>query len=233
MKSIKQSLSRGVKYPHCRCDYRRYRTGYASHHLTTAYYTWLGMRGRCYTKYDSSYFAYGARGVEVCQRWRDSFEDFFSDVGHAPPGTTLDKDIKGGVGGKLYSPETCMWATAQQQAAHRRTSRRYTINGVEKCIAEWARQYGVSGPTIIYRLDVKGMTIKEALAPGRTGVRGYTRHPKYGGFTAQITIDGSTIYLGYFQCELLARQAFEDAYLKYKGVPAPASKGLIGALSAS
>ncbi len=233
MKTINQSTARGVEHPHCQCDYRRYRTGYASNYLTTVYGTWHAMRQRCNNENYTEYFQYGGRGVKVCQKWIDSFEDFFDDVGHAPPGTTLDKEIKGGIGSKLYSPETCMWATAQQQAAHRRTSRRYTINGVEKCIAEWARESGISGPTIIYRLDVKGMTIEEALAPARSGTRGYYKDKKYGGFRAQITIEGTTIYLGYFQCELLARLAFEDAYLKYKGIAAPLSKPPTGRMVAA
>src|SRR5262245_5414316 len=48
------------------------------------YRCWLHMKGRCYTASDKAFKYYGARGITVCERWRDSFEHFYADLGPRP-----------------------------------------------------------------------------------------------------------------------------------------------------
>src|SRR6187549_1589225 len=55
------------------------------------YGAWAGMVNRCYNPNNSSYERYGARGITVCERWRQSFLDFLSDMGDWPEGMTLDR----------------------------------------------------------------------------------------------------------------------------------------------
>jgi hypothetical protein len=82
------------------------------------------MLRRCKDPKNKDYHNYGGRGVTVCQRWDPqaggSFENFLSDLGERPEGTTLDKDKLGGIGCLIYSPETCSWLTPKEQAAHTR-----------------------------------------------------------------------------------------------------------------
>jgi hypothetical protein len=52
--------------------------------LTPEYRVWLHIKGRCHTPTDANYQNYGGRGISVCQRWRDSFESFYSDMGPRP-----------------------------------------------------------------------------------------------------------------------------------------------------
>jgi hypothetical protein len=115
------------------------------------------MLQRCYWPKQVGYKYYGGRGVEVCDRWNPakggSFANFLADMGKAPDGLTLDKDIRGGIGCKLYSPENCMWATAQAQQCSKRSNRFVTIKGERKTLIEWSRSSGVHKDTLRDRVE--------------------------------------------------------------------------------
>ena len=132
----------------CNVDYRRYQKGRSKYGSTKAYRAWVSMKARCLNPNANTYSNYGGRGVKICERWIDSFDTFFEDMGH-PPSTkhSLDKDIKGGVGCLLYSKETCCWALPKDQCRHTRKNVFITDNGETLCISEWAERAGVSRNT--------------------------------------------------------------------------------------
>src|SRR5262249_3821224 len=80
------------------------------------YNVWHGMRGRCYDPNNSQYARYGGRGIRVCERWRDDFMAFLSDMGPRPSRAyTLDRLDND----RDYALENCRWATRYQQAHNR------------------------------------------------------------------------------------------------------------------
>jgi len=66
-------------------DHRAYlRLVKASGGYVREYGAWLDMLSRCYNPDDPDYPEHGGRGIQVCDRWRDSFEHFLEDMGPMP-----------------------------------------------------------------------------------------------------------------------------------------------------
>lgn len=83
---------------------------------TPEYYSWISMKTRCNNINASNYYGYGGRGIRVCNRWLNSFENFLADMGPRPIGTTLHR--KRGLGN--YCKSNCVWANWSRQANNRR-----------------------------------------------------------------------------------------------------------------
>jgi hypothetical protein len=78
--------------------------------------SWVDMRARCSNPNKRFFKHYGGRGITVCERWLNSFENFLADMGERPPGLTIDRiDYNGN-----YEPGNCRWGTAEQQGRGRR-----------------------------------------------------------------------------------------------------------------
>lgn len=86
--------------------------------LTSEYMAWQSMLKRCYKTYNTDYRNYGGRGITVCDRWRNSFEDFYADMGTKPSAElTLERiDVNGN-----YELSNCCWASRSAQMFNRRT----------------------------------------------------------------------------------------------------------------
>lgn len=104
------------------------------------YNTWAQIKQRCTNPNNPQYLYYGGRGIVMCQRWMDSFEDFYADMGDRPEGMTLDRIDNN----KGYEPNNVRWATKQEQARNRRCVVEVTHNGKRMFLHEWADSIGVS-----------------------------------------------------------------------------------------
>ncbi|MFN3833370.1 MAG: hypothetical protein ACK4SQ_14185 [Allorhizobium sp.] len=107
------------------------------------------MRRRCHDPRRPDYKNYGARGITVCQEWRDSFEAFYRDMGPRPEGHTLDRMNNAGP----YNKFNCIWATRKHQERNKRTNRIVQVDGKRMTVAEAAEVYGIPPKSAIHRLN--------------------------------------------------------------------------------
>ncbi len=83
---------------------------------TGEYRSWLGAKRRCFNPKAHNFKYYGGRGITMCDRWKNSFEAFFKDMGPRPPGTSIDRIDTNG----HYEPGNAKWSTPTEQARNRR-----------------------------------------------------------------------------------------------------------------
>jgi hypothetical protein len=93
-------------------------------YLSKEYIAWQNMKRRCYYKNYNSYKNYGARGITVCERWINSFQNFFADVGPMPTKKhSLDRVDNNG----NYDPKNCRWTSRSVQSHNKRTTKKSTL----------------------------------------------------------------------------------------------------------
>ena len=126
----------------------------------TGYYRlWTGMLKRCFNPRCAGFKYYGGRGITVCERWRNSFENFCDDMGPRPSSKhSIDRIANAG----NYEPGNCQWATQKSQCRNSRRNHHITLNGDTRCVSEWAELFGIRPATIFARLSY-GWTESEAV----------------------------------------------------------------------
>jgi hypothetical protein len=83
--------------------------------------SWSAMRNRVLNASHMWYHRYGGRGITICERWLNSFENFITDMGRKPsPEFTLGRIDNDG----NYEPGNCKWATMSEQATNREAGSR-------------------------------------------------------------------------------------------------------------
>lgn len=118
--------------------------------ISRSYSSYRSMLRRCYDTRAINFARYGGRGVRVCKRWRESFQNFLQDMHERPEGTSLHR-IRSR---RNYTPSNCTWASVQRQGRQRRGVK-LSVAKVRKirCAAQFTRrelaqQFNVS-PSLI------------------------------------------------------------------------------------
>lgn len=130
------------------------------HRRTPEYGVWSTMRQRCTNPRSKKFAEYGARGITVCNRWIESFENFLADMGERPsPKHTIER-IDNARG---YQPDNCTWAIQRTQQQNRRDNNVVTYQGESLCISEWTRRLDLPVGLVSQRLHRLGWTVEKAL----------------------------------------------------------------------
>lgn len=113
------------------------------------YKAWTRLKSRCYNQNNNRYQYYGAKGIVVCGRWKNSFENFYADMGDMPGiGYTVERlDPKGN-----YEPSNCKWDLKKNQPRNK-TNTIYIVYNYNKVrLIELCERTGLNRNTITGRL---------------------------------------------------------------------------------
>jgi hypothetical protein len=120
-------------------------------HHRLEYNSWVQMKYRCLSPKSKAWPDYGGRGIAVCRRWVESFDDFLADMGTRPsPKHTIHRINNDG----NYEPGNCCWATALEHAKNKRP--RGKNRATTSPLRYWdivhairgARDAGIENPTV-------------------------------------------------------------------------------------
>ncbi len=111
------------------------------------------MKTRCTNENQESAHNYVLRGITICERWMNSFQNFFSDMGPRLPHYTIERIDNNG----NYEPGNCRWATQKEQANNSRKNRIIEHGGLRLTVAQWSDRLGIDGQLIYGRIH-QGIT---------------------------------------------------------------------------
>lgn len=115
---------------------------------TKEHRAWSEMKQRCHNPNNDKYKWYGARGITVCDLWRNDFLAFYSHIGPRPSGYEIDRIDND----KGYEPGNVRWTTKANNVRNRRNTVMVTVNGEEISLEEYASSAGISYATAWARM---------------------------------------------------------------------------------
>jgi len=131
---------------------------------TPEHRAWRAMKNRCFNPNNKNYSDYGGRGIKVCDRWLNSFENFLADMKSRPTAKhSIDRIDNDGD----YSPKNCKWSTKAEQDNNRRSNRLITIGCVTLTIAQWTKEKSYGKSVIWKRLKLGWSEYKAVMTPVR------------------------------------------------------------------
>lgn len=137
----------------------RYKTHNLSNHKF--YSIWRAMLARCYSKKHETYKSHGAKGVTVCDEWRDNPIEFIKwlEDNDYKKGLELDRRDNNG----NYSPENCRAVTKSENMRNRRDTIYVMFNGFNKRLIDLSEECGINRSTLRYRILDCGISPEEAV----------------------------------------------------------------------
>ena len=109
------------------------------------------MIQRCTNPKNKSYDTYGARGITVCDEWRNSFDKFREWAlakGYAD-NLSIDRIDNSG----SYEPSNCRWVDMKTQENNRSNNRIIDYYGTKYTVAELSELLSISYATLLNRIN--------------------------------------------------------------------------------
>jgi hypothetical protein len=124
------------------------------------YVVWNSIIQRCYNVKNKSYNRYGARGITMCDEWRNDYLNFKGWVlsnGHQE-GLQLDRIDNNG----NYEPNNCRFVTCKINNRNRNNNIFIEYKGESKTLGEWAELLRIRNCVLNNRIKRLGWSIKKA-----------------------------------------------------------------------
>lgn len=147
-------LSGGKKS--CGCLSKKHgKTGTRLHNI------WCTMKQRCYNPNSQKFYRYGARGITICNEWKNDFKSFYSwaMANGYQDNLTIDRIDNDG----NYDFSNCRWITSREQMSNYSKNHLVTYKGETKTIQQWSEVTGIKPELIRNRIVELGWTVERAL----------------------------------------------------------------------
>lgn len=144
---------------------------------TKLYDVWLKMISRCSNQLDKDYIYYGAKGVFVCENWKDDFSAFknWAISSGYKDGLTIDRiNTEGG-----YIPSNCRFITMAKQQRNKRNNRIIEFGGNSMCLQDAIEKYGhlfadgVTSKTVRSRVSGYGWSFEKSISTPLNSTKGF------------------------------------------------------------
>lgn len=128
--------------------------------ITKEYRAYKAMKSRCYSPSNINE-KYQQKGIIVCDRWLESFDNFIDDIGYSPSNNhSVDRIDNNG----NYCPENCRWATTDEQSNNRGSfNLLYTIDNKTLTLKQWSKELNIKYLTLYSRIFRDGFSFEEAI----------------------------------------------------------------------
>src|SRR5690348_2738835 len=90
IKIIRSEQLRKGESKSCGCLWLELRTIHGKSSIPE-FLVWQEMIARCTIPDSANYSRYGGRGIKVCDRWIESYENFTADMGPRPEGMSIER----------------------------------------------------------------------------------------------------------------------------------------------
>lgn len=134
-----------------------------THHLssTRLYRIWNAIIQRCNNKNNWAYKYYGAKGIIVCDEWKNDFMNFYEWA--VANGYSSELTIDRMDNSKDYTPDNCKWSTRKDQSNNRSFCRFIEYNGETKTLMEWCEELNLNYKLVHSRIFRLGWTFEKAI----------------------------------------------------------------------
>lgn len=109
-------------------------------HRSDEYRSWKMMKEHCSNPKQDNWAYYGGRGILVCDKWKNSFEEFYKDMGPKPKDYSIDRiDVN-----KNYEPGNCKWSSTKEQNRNKVNNIWVDLDGERILLIDAAARYNIS-----------------------------------------------------------------------------------------
>lgn len=125
------------------------------------WHIWNGMKRRCLSEIDERYHEYGGRGIQICNQWLESFDNFADwalSNGYEDDLTIERIDVNGN-----YCPENCTWITRKEQAFNKRDTIWVDYHGRHVQLRKLCYEMGLNYDAINNRIVALGWDTEKAI----------------------------------------------------------------------
>jgi hypothetical protein len=128
---------------------------------TRPYSIWATMKSQCYNQANASFERVGAKGIAVCEAWKDNFVAFFTwanENGYAKRTYLRRRDKEAD-----FSPENCYFEQKEISSTPTKADyvKLYNVGDRSKTAVEWARELNITTQAFKRRFSKEGFTAQQ------------------------------------------------------------------------